>query len=44
VQEGRADEIIACKSCNKGCAMNAGKGQPIYCITNPLAGREYEQA
>lgn len=44
VAEGRFSEVLACKSCNKGCAMNAPRGVPIHCITNKRVGFEYEDA
>lgn len=36
VEEGRADQIIPCVSCNIGCADNRIRnGRPIHCTVNP---------
>lgn len=36
VEQGRADEIIPCVSCNIGCADNRIRnGRPIHCTVNP---------
>ena len=39
---GKFDEIRYCIACNRGCAEQLLKMQPIRCALNPTLGREYE--
>jgi 2,4-dienoyl-CoA reductase-like NADH-dependent reductase (Old Yellow Enzyme family) len=41
LQEGRQNEVIACKSCNVLCQGNYIKDKPIECVVNKELGREY---
>ncbi len=43
LQEGRQNEVIACKSCNTLCAGNYRKNKSIECVVNKELGREYLQ-
>jgi len=40
VQEGRADEIVRCISCNQGCLDRVFTGKPVTCMVNPFVGKE----
>jgi 2,4-dienoyl-CoA reductase-like NADH-dependent reductase (Old Yellow Enzyme family) len=41
LQEGRQNEVIACKSCNVLCQGNYIKNKPVECVVNKELGREY---
>jgi 2,4-dienoyl-CoA reductase (NADPH2) len=38
--EGKADEIRPCIACLQGCMDGIMSGQPVSCVTNPVAGFE----
>lgn len=40
-REGRAEEIRHCVACNQGCLARMFFDQPIECLVNGTAGREY---
>ena len=40
-QTGRADEIRRCVACNQGCLGRMFFDEPIECLVNGYAGREY---
>jgi NADPH-dependent 2,4-dienoyl-CoA reductase/sulfur reductase-like enzyme len=40
IRTGREDEIHHCIRANQGCIGRVGRGLPIGCTVNPLAGRE----
>lgn len=37
---GDTADILHCIGCCQGCAANAGKGNPIDCLVNPMLGHE----
>ncbi|MDQ9815442.1 NADH oxidase, partial [Acinetobacter pittii] len=40
VEEGRADQIIRCLSCNKGCTDAIQRREGLSCVLNPENGYE----
>jgi len=43
VARGETAEILHCIGCCQGCAANAGKGNPIDCLVNPMLGHEADE-
>jgi 2,4-dienoyl-CoA reductase (NADPH2) len=41
-REGRLEDIVPCMGCNEVCFDNVFMGQPVGCMLNPMAGREFE--
>lgn len=41
-KEGRCEDIIRCIGCLQGCVGAYFKAQPLYCLVNPLSGKEKE--
>jgi len=39
---GRAKEIVPCIGCNQGCLDRIFNMEPVECMVNPRAGREFE--
>jgi len=39
---GRAKEIVPCIGCNQGCLDRIFNMEPVECLVNPRAGREFE--
>lgn len=39
---GRAKEIVPCIGCNQGCLDKIFNMEPVECLVNPRAGREFE--
>ena len=39
---GRANEIVPCIGCNQGCLDRIFNMEPVECLVNPRAGREFE--
>ena len=39
---GKASEIVPCIGCNQGCLDRIFNMEPVECMVNPRAGREYE--
>lgn len=39
--EGREDEINICIGCNQACLEHTMSGQPVSCLVNPLACKEF---
>lgn len=44
VEEGRADQIIRCLSCNKGCADAIQRREGLSCVLNPELRRAVQDA
>jgi 2,4-dienoyl-CoA reductase-like NADH-dependent reductase (Old Yellow Enzyme family)/thioredoxin reductase len=43
-QQGKFEDICMCIGCNQGCIDTLGTMMPVYCVVNPLVGRERELA
>ena len=43
-KEGRRDEIVACIACNQGCFDSIFSVSSVYCVLNPMAGKEGDYA
>jgi 2,4-dienoyl-CoA reductase (NADPH2) len=41
-QTGRTKEIVTCIGCNQGCLDRIFNMEPVECMVNPRAGREFE--
>ena len=41
-RSGRAEEIVTCIGCNQGCLDPIFSMEPVECMVNPRAGREFE--
>ncbi|MGB4189584.1 MAG: FAD-dependent oxidoreductase [Syntrophales bacterium] len=39
---GRTEEIVPCIGCNQGCLDRIFNMEPVECLVNPRAGREFE--
>ena len=44
VQSGRMDEIVPCIACNQGCFDSIFSVSSVYCVLNPMAGKEADYA
>ncbi len=40
VAEGRADDIVQCVGCCRGCAGQNNRGECVACVLNPFTGHE----
>ena len=40
VQQGRAEDIVQCVGCCRGCSGQNNRGQRVACVLNPYTGRE----
>ena len=40
IKEGRRDETVPCIACNQGCFDSIFSVTSVYCVLNPMAGKE----
>lgn len=40
VREGKTGEIVPCIACNQGCFDSIFSASAVYCVMNPMAGKE----
>ncbi|MBI9087340.1 MAG: FAD-dependent oxidoreductase [Desulfobacterales bacterium] len=44
VRNGQMDEIVPCIACNQGCFDSIFSVSSVYCVLNPMAGKEDDYA